>query len=110
MVLWGIVSFTGMFSTEFLTQVADKTDVGASQPDESNVGASQPDVTELFKALTQQAVAVKGALRFAHHLARRREKHNTSFTSSQMKLPAELDSGRLRAVANHAEKAFGHGR
>ena len=102
--MWEIVSFTGKFSADFLTQVTNKTHVGASQPDVSNVGASQPDVSNAGASqfgvsnsdehmkLKAQAVNAKGDLRWAMHLARRRTAGQTRFAYSQWKLLDDLDS------------------
>ena len=88
------------------------SNVGASQPDVSNAGASQFGLSNSDEHLKREAQTVnaKGDLRWAMHLARRRAAGKTKFTYSQMKLLADLDSGHLRTAANHAVKAFGHGR
>ena len=93
-VMWEMVSFTGRFDLDFLSQrPAEKPDIGKRKPD-----------------LKVQAVKCRGDLRWAEYLARKRKKGQDNFTSEDHTFLRDFDSGKLRRLANEAGIAHGHGR
>jgi len=103
-VLWEVVSFTGKFRADFLTQV-------------NNVRAPQPDVLEPDsqdqrerKYLKAEATRCRGDLRYAEFLDRKRQKGDQDLDMGMRNLLKDFDSDKLRNRANDATQAFGHGR
>ena len=108
-VLWEIISFTGKFSVEFLTEI--------TRADAPEAAVQNADSHRQCKA---RAVSCRGRLRGAQHLDRKRQhfeklrqagtiEHHT-FSKQDQALLDDLDTGKLRREANEATKAFGHGR
>jgi len=97
--LWELVSFTGEFSVDFLTRVAD-------------AGALQPvvNVTNPSPKLKAHAYKCRGDLRLASSLASQRQNGRTRFSDRELTLLLDLDSDKLRQQSNAATKAHGHGR
>jgi hypothetical protein len=103
-VLWEVVSFTGRFRADYLTQV-------------NNVRAPQPDVLEPDSEdqrerqyLKDKATRCRGDLRYAEFLDRKRQKGHQDLDAVERNLLKDFDSDKLRQRANDATQAFGHGR
>ena len=101
-VLWEIISFTGKFSVEFLTEVR-----AASANDNSDA----PQLAVNHDDAKAHAVKCRGRLRWAVHLDKKRQQRpDRKFSEQDGKLLRDFDSGKLRRDANEATKSHGHGR
>ena len=99
------ISFTVKFSHDLLQQWvrSDTSKASAAQPREKK------DTTDT-DWLKIAAVRARGDLRWANHLARKRDWGTTWFSDDDWWYLRKLDNDTLRIEANKATRAFGHGR